>query len=248
MRVQALVAAYDLYKSIALLFSLVLMVVMGLFLFGSSIYTELSKQANYRAKFGENWKMAYEKDNGTLTKARVRIAMSSLGTLMIASSLVWLYKLLSRDNRLRRSPYNPYQRHDSHRDNSTRYRRNAFLGISLGLFGIGLGLYPVVLQFRSPVGVYSDVTDEIVLGLGVFLCGYCGVISGCWWWLKAKAWNESLVLVGLLPLVLLLIPFVRLIFLAAPGVLLIGMVMMPAILIVVVLVLPDHSGPLKRRR
>ena len=43
------------------------------------------------------------------------------------------------------------------------------------------------------------------------------------------------------------IPFVRLILLAAPAVLTLGMVVMPLILIVVVFVLPDRSGVPKRK-
>ena len=48
-------------------------------------------------------------------------------------------------------------------------------------------------------------------------------------------------------LAVLFIPFVRLIFVAAPALLAVAMVMMPLILIVVVLVLPDKSGFGKRK-
>jgi hypothetical protein len=118
------------------------------------------------------------------------------------------------------------------------YRRNAILGIVFGVAGIALGVCLVIFYF----GIFSDHTNEVVLGIFVFLCGYCAVLAGCWWWLKAKACNEALVFIGLMPLAIVFIPFVRLILLAAPGMLPVGMVMMPLILVVVVLVLPDKSG------
>jgi hypothetical protein len=83
--------------------------------------------------------------------------------------------------------------------------------------------------------------------LFVFLAGYVSVISGCWWWLKAKELSEGIVLIGFAPMVVFFIPFVRLIFLAVPRLLFVAMLMMPAILIVIVLVLPDKSGASRRR-
>ncbi len=81
----------------------------------------------------------------------------------------------------------------------------------------------------------------------VFLFGYTGVIAGCWWWLKAKSWNDAIIVIGLMPLGILLIPYVRLILLSIPALLPLGMVFMPFVLIVVVLALPDRSGEPGRR-
>jgi hypothetical protein len=86
-----------------------------------------------------------------------------------------------------------------------------------------------------------------VLGVFIFLGGYGSVIIGCSYWLKAKQWPEAIVFIGLLPLAIPFIPFVRLILLAAPRIIPVAMVMMPLILIVVVCLLPDKSGVSKRR-
>ncbi len=125
-----------------------------------------------------------------------------------------------------------------------RYRRNALVGNALGLFGIAVGVAVVLF----PVGVFEDLENETLLGMAVFLCGYSGVITGCWWWAKAKCWPDGLVLIGLLPAAVLFIPYVRLVFLAAPGLLPVSMILMPLILLVILAVLPDKSGMTARRR
>jgi len=123
------------------------------------------------------------------------------------------------------------------------YRRNALLANYFGVGGILFSLLLVVFR----VGIFSDHDNEIVLGIFVFLCGYIGVIAGCRWWLRAKDWNEAVVFIALMPLGILLIPFVRLVFVAVPLLLPAAMVMMPLILVVVVFVLPDKSEAAKRR-
>jgi hypothetical protein len=123
------------------------------------------------------------------------------------------------------------------------YRRNAILGIYFGLAGIALGVLLVIFR----MGLFVDHSDEVVLGMFTFLGGYSAVLVGCWWWLRAKALNEALVFIGLMPLAILFIPFVRLIFVASPALLPMGMVMMPLILIVVVFVLPDQSGASRKK-
>jgi len=118
------------------------------------------------------------------------------------------------------------------------YRRNALLGIYFGLPGIFLGALFVIFRW----GIFSDHANEVVLGMFVFLAGYAGIIAGCGYWLKAKEWNEAVVIIGLLPLGILFIPFVRLLLFAEPLLLPVGMFMMSLILIVVVFALPDKSG------
>jgi hypothetical protein len=90
--------------------------------------------------------------------------------------------------------------------------------------------------------MFDDHANEVVMGIFVFLAGYVGVLAGCVWWLQAKHYNEAIVVIGLMPLGILLVPFVRLILLAVPSIVPIGMVMMPLILIVIVAVLPDRSS------
>ena len=123
------------------------------------------------------------------------------------------------------------------------YRRNALVGIYFGLGGVALGIFLVIFR----VGIFSDHSNEAVLGMLIFLIGYCAVLAGCWWWLRAKALNEALVFIGLMPLAIPFVPFVRLILLTAPAIIPLGMIMMPLILIVVVWVLPDQSERSRRK-
>ena len=118
------------------------------------------------------------------------------------------------------------------------WRRKAVVGVYFGLAGIIAGVLLVI--FRA--GLSSDHANEVVLGVFVFLAGYAGLIAGCSFWLKAKQQNDAIVFIGLVPLAIPLIPFVRLILLAAPALVLCAMVMMPLILLVVVAALPDRSG------
>jgi hypothetical protein len=139
----------------------------------------------------------------------------------------------------------------SHLERIVIYRRNALLGIYFGLPGIFLGALFVIFRW----GIFSDHANEVVLGMFVFLAGYAGIIVGCAYWLKAKEWNEALVIIGLLPLGIfssgiLVFRFVRLLVFAEPLLLPVGMFMMALILIVVVFALPDKSGvgrPMRHR-
>lgn len=247
MSVHSLISIYRFFKSIHLLVFVVFFGVGAYVTLGRVIYSELGKEFSYRSKFGENWKASYERDFGTVGRARVRVAVSSCGLLLMTSGIVWLYRQLPKADGLRRSTRRRQSEgsptsHDRHRS-----KRFAFLGVASGVFGIGLGICIVLFPVAFGLGATPDPEDPIIIGGGVFFAGYCALISGCYWWLKAKGWNEVLVIVGLLPLILLCIPFVRLALLAVPQILIVGMVMMPLILVIVILVLPDRSG-LSRRR
>jgi hypothetical protein len=173
--------------------------------------------------------------------------LAAVGIVFIVTMLVWLYRLLRPNQRSnfghgsRRKEHG--RRHLSPLERAALYRRNALVGIYFGLVGIALGIFLVIFR----VGIFSEHANEVVLGMFVFLAGYAGIIAGCAYWLKAKQWNEAIVFIGLMPLAIVLIPFVRLILLAVPAILPVGMVMMPLILIVVVLALPDRSGVSRRK-
>jgi len=135
-----------------------------------------------------------------------------------------------------------------HRDDSpvarvVRHRRNAFVCNLFGLMGILLAVLLLVLPIRLPVTLDS----RRLIALCVFVPGYAAVIFGCSHWVKAKNWPDATVLIGLLPLVVLFIPFVRLIYRFVPLLLPAGMVFMPIIMIAVIAVLPDKSGVPKRK-
>jgi hypothetical protein len=174
-------------------------------------------------------------------------AVTLLGLLcFVGQFLTFIALLLLPDKHARLSvPKRARKRKDrygSALDRIMRYRRNTLLGIVLGLCGITLGISLVLF----PDGISSDPSNENLPGMLVFLGGYCGLISGCWWWLKAKQCNEEVVLVGLAPVLILFIPYVRLVFVTVPSLLPLSMAIMPLILLVVVMALPDHLGPWNR--
>jgi len=127
-----------------------------------------------------------------------------------------------------------------------RYRRNALVANSLGIAGILLALF----LFFVPSGFFLSHDNDRLIALIIFVPGYASIIYGCWWWVRAKGWHEAVIFIGLMPLGVLGIRYVRLIYIAVPLLLPAGMVLMPIIMIGVVAVLPDKSGmpQLQRRR
>jgi len=142
----------------------------------------------------------------------------------------------------------PKHRHRSHRSESliertVRYRRNSILGNFFGLAGILVA----GLLFFSPVPVAQTPDGRHAIALCFFVPGYAAVIFGCSCWVKAKNWPDAVLLIGLAPLAILLVPYVRLIYRAAPMLLPVSMAFMPVIMIGVIAVLPDKSGLPKRK-
>jgi len=135
------------------------------------------------------------------------------------------------------------QRHESHIARVVRYRRNALVFNSLGVAGALLALALIFVR----IGFFDDPANARVIAIFVFIAGYACIIYGCWWWVRAKHWNEAVVFIGLAPLAPLVVPFVRIIYLAT-GVLPLMMAIMPLIMIGVVAVLPDKSGMSSRKR
>jgi len=239
---------YRFFASLRALLSVVAFVLIGVFACGAYIYNELSTEAGYRARLGADWRASYERVYGSLATARVKVVVCAIGIVVICALAVWIHRLLlparySR-NSARGMAKRPRPPRASRLDRPVRLRRNAAIGIMSGLGGIAAGVLLVLFRF----GIFADHADESALGIFVFVGGYLGVLAGCRWWLKAKEWNDAVVFIGLMPLAILFVPFVRLIFVAAPALLPTSMVMMPLILIVVVFVLPDKSGWTGRRR
>ncbi len=238
---------FGFFGALKLIFSVGLVVLGGLGVSAGFIWSELSTEAKFRSMYGTSWRSQYEEIYGPLATAHTKIAMSAVAFVAVSALVVWLYRHLRRDGHTGHSS-GSRQRRSSHRygsplERAAAYRKKAVVGIYFGLVGIMLGILLVIFR----IGMFSRHSDEMVLGIFVFLAGYSGIIAGCSYWLKAKQWNEAIVFIGLMPLVIPLIPFVRLVLLAAPLILPAGMVMMPLILLVVVATLPDRSGASRRR-
>jgi hypothetical protein len=221
---------------------LALIVVASLLGFAGFIRSELKTEARFRNRYGADWQVEYEKVHGSLAAAHARIGLSAVGIVSVSGLVAWLYRILRPGNysrRRSRQKTSEYVRPAAaHLERTVRYRRNAILGNYFGGAGILLGVFLVIFR----VGIFSDHSDEVVLGMFVFLAGYGAVIAGCGYWLRAKQWNEAIAFIGLMPLAIPMIPFVRLVLVAAPAILPVSMTMMPLILIVVVFALPDKSG------
>lgn len=204
---------------------------------------EVKTEISYQHRFGTEWQAAYETDHGSLAEARTKDIILTLGAAGIVATIVWLYRLLTRKTHSKRRHHDADAENESPYARIARYRRNAILGVYFGLAGIALGV--LLVLFR--LGMFHDRANETALGIFIFVCGYIALVSGCGWWLKAKGWTEAIVFIAFMPLVILFIPFVRLIVFAAIGLLAAAMVMAPLILVVVVFALPDKSGMSRRR-
>jgi hypothetical protein len=125
-----------------------------------------------------------------------------------------------------------------------RFRRNALVANALGVFGILLALSIIFV----PIGFFASRDNACVTAIFIFIPSYAAILNGCWSWVRAKNWPGGVIFIGLMPLALPFIPYVRLIYRVAPLLLPASMVMMPIVLIVVVAGLPDKSGMSKRKR
>jgi hypothetical protein len=242
------IGIYRFVRSIHIVISLAIFLLAAYVTLGGILYNELRKEIGYRSKYGEGWKAPFERDYGPVARSRFRVGISSCCLLLMTSGLVWLYRQVPDVDRLRRSSGRRQTEPSPIRSDRDRSKRYAFLGVASGVCGIGFGIWIALFPLSFGLGASADREAPIILGGWVLFGGYSAVIAGCYWWLKAKGWNEVLVVVGLLPLILLCIPFVRVALLAIPQILIIGMIMMPLILITVIMVLPDRSGFSKRRR
>ncbi|HXD00670.1 MAG TPA: hypothetical protein VN048_15115 [Verrucomicrobiae bacterium] len=221
-----------------------LLVLAGLAACAVAPYLELTREFAYRDLYGGGWKDQYEEHFGSLTDARLRVAVIVLGIVIVLSILTVLVMYL------RRKPYESRGRENTRRpmqgssiEKIVRWHRNALLGIYLGAAGIMAGILLVVFRWD----IFADHADEVALGITVFLFGYSGVIAGCWWWLRAKAWMEAGVLIAFMPLAVFFVPYARLIFVAMPAIVMLATAAVPLVLVVVVFALPDRSGSNRRQ-
>jgi len=229
---------YGFFRTLQMFAGLALMISAGLVVCVWCICSEVSTEREFKDRYGAGWRTEYESLHGSLSEARAKSVMSGVGLIAVSGVTAWLWRILRGNSSTGINRGRHRHSHKSHLERIMIYRRNALLGIYFGLPGIFLGALFVIFLWV----IFRDHTNEVVLGMFVFLGGYAGIIVGCAYWLKAKEWNEALVIIGLLPLGILFIPFVRLLLFAEPLLLPVGMFMMALILIVVVFALPDKSG------
>jgi hypothetical protein len=212
-------------------------------------FVGISNEISYRHQYGADWQVRYEQRFGPLGKARTRTAAAGFGTVAIPTLCFWLYKEITAKRYNARGKRKTRERHMSHTERTMRARSRALLWNYLGALGIAVGVLLVLFRWH----IFADHSDEVVLGMFVFLAGYVGIISGCTWWLKAKAWSEAVVVIALWPIIPMFIPFVRVVFLhllfaSASTLLPLLMLMTPIILLVLVAVLPDKSGVTRKHK
>jgi hypothetical protein len=237
---------YRFFRTLHLLVGMAMWLLVVLCFLASTIYKEVSRESAYHRRWGADWPLEYEKDFGSLSEARTKSAACAFGLVAIPCLSVWLVGTLGPARHYRPKHRRP-QRYISSLERVARYRRNALVGIYFGLPGILLAIFLVVFR----VGIFSTHQSEVILGFFVFILGDFAVLAGCYYWLKAKGQSEALVVVGVMPVGVAFIPFVRIIlyrlFLANPSLLVVPMVMLPLILVVVVLTLPNRLGTSNRR-
>jgi hypothetical protein len=233
---------YGFFRALQIFAALALIIFGGLLACIWFICSEISTEKQFRQRYGPEWRIEYENAHGSLAEARAKSVMCGVGFVALGGIATWLWRSLRGNSSATASRRRHRYSHKSHLERIIIYRRNALLGIYFGLPGLFLGALFAIFRW----GIFRDHANEVVLGMFVFLGGYAGIIVGCAYWLKAKNWNEALVMIGLLPLAIecgvVFIPFVRLLLFADPLLLFVGMFMMSLILIVVVFALPDKSG------
>jgi len=236
-------SGYTFIRSLYAIVGLGLTAALSVLAFAAFGINTIVREVSYRNRFGLDWQAQFENDIGPVAGQRLKGAAALVGAVTIVCILVWLYRTIRHPHAQNRSrPRKHRHERESPIERVVRYRRKALVGVYFGLIGISAGL--VLSLFR--VGLFEDHANEVALGIFVFAGGFCGVMAGCSAWLKAKGWNEAIAFIGMMPLAVLFVPFVRIIVLAS-GILPVAMVMMPIILVVVVLLLPDKSGVSRRR-
>jgi hypothetical protein len=208
-----------------------------------SVVNEFSREVGFQHRYGNNWKVEYEQTFGPMSTAHVRTAIAAAGVVAMIAAAVWLIKVLLEQTGLKSRSSKHRHRHASPIERTARYKRNALPGLYFGVPGILLSIFLTLFH----VGVFADHANELVLAIFIFIASYCSLISGCYWWVKAKAWHDAVVFIAFMPLTLLLVPLVRNIVLANSELLLAAMLMMSFTLIVVVALLPDKSRISRRR-
>ncbi len=202
-------------------------------------YIELAREFAYRDRYGGAWKGEYEMRHGSLTDDRIRAVLIDLGIMAILTILVVLVVYLRKKPYESGSSAKPRrQMQGSSIERVVRAHRNGLWGIFLGISAMMAGTLLVVF----PWGISADHAREVVLGIVVFLAGYSGMVGGCWWWLRAKAWTEAMAFIAFMPLAAFVVPYSRQIFEVMPATVMLATAMIPLALVVVVLALPDKSG------
>ena len=62
--------------------------------FSAFAWHEFAKEASYSQRFGENWKLQYEQQQGSLTTARVRVGLALFAAAFNGFLGIWLYRQL----------------------------------------------------------------------------------------------------------------------------------------------------------
>jgi NhaP-type Na+/H+ or K+/H+ antiporter len=201
-------SGYGFFSSLRFLFGIAAIVMVGIYTLARTALTHFEGLSQYRNRFGQNWVVEHEKDFESLTTTQTRIAVSTVGILVIISLATWLLRILRRNyhsrNASRRRTKSGSNRFGSRLERNISYRRKALVRIYFGVAGIVAAVALVIF----PLGLFADHANQESLGIGVFLVGYCAVIAGCSCWLKAKCLSEGIVFIGFMPLAILLVPFV----------------------------------------
>src|SRR6185295_12108645 len=102
---------------------------------GFAVVHELYREADFRHRYGDNWKAVYEERYGPLEKEHNHIALCAISFVALAATGTWLVKALVRDmgGRPRHKRSKHRHLHTSPIERVTRYKRNGLLGIYFGV-------------------------------------------------------------------------------------------------------------------
>jgi len=228
-------ALFDRFRSGILVFIIFFISLSGP---GSLIYRKIATLLRFQRDYGENWRTEFQRTFGPVSQSYIRIGVLAVGLVACIGLAFWILKLLKTDPASllgsTKRHFLRHQRYASTPQDGAAFRRKGLVKIC---FGLPATLAPAFLEFLKP-WLFKDGSNEMLLDLFLIIAGYTLVISGCSWSLRAKGWDNAILLIGFVPLVVSFIPFVDLIF----EYVLFMWVLTPLVLVTVVFILPDRSG------
>src|SRR5882672_691628 len=138
---------YGVFSALRFILGLGLIALAGLTVFVGIIYSEVSKLASFRQRYGADWEGEYEKYVGTVAAAHTRITLSVFGIVVILGLMIWIYKLV-RTNPGQAKPGAKHHRKRavSTAERTARYKRKALVLVYFGLAGIVTAVVLVVFD------------------------------------------------------------------------------------------------------
>lgn len=92
---------YRIFKKLRVAVLYPFWVVCGLVFMVQFIWHEIALELDYRHRFGAAWIPEYERDQGSLAHAHLKLAIAVLGLLVVVGVCWWAYRQMGRSRKRR---------------------------------------------------------------------------------------------------------------------------------------------------